>query len=370
MRFPLSILLVPALVMLPAGSGASSIDDLLAVSFHTYMDDTHQAIYSLKADLTKRLSEHWGLGTSLGVDAITGATPSSGATGGDYDEPEDETGTRVYPSMSLIYDDGDNIASVGGYFSAETDYTGQSLFLDYTRLLNMNNTAAGISISQANDRWEISGIEPDNRDERSMSFSLTQTLSPGAQVRLVWTNFHSEGYLGNPYRYIDIGPTRVPERLPDLRNGDALALRLITLLSETASFHVGYRYYNDDWSISSHTLDTALYKDVSPKWTWGGRLRFYTQTDSKFIRPIQDIQATDSFVAIDYKNSAFDTYTAGVEVHYKPGGRPTKFFDWDKARFKGGLDLYGTSSNEFIDNWYGQDSIIGALMTVSLEYAY
>ena len=61
---------------------------------------------------------------------------------------------------------------------------------------------------------------------------------------------------------------------------------------------------------------------------------------------------------------------AGVEFLYTPAGGTGWFFDWEKARFKGGFDLYTTSSNDFIDSWYGQDSIMGALVTVSLEYTY
>lgn len=368
-------LLISAFLLTAIRAGASSIDDFLMVSLHTYLDDTHQVIYSTRAALTKRLSDRWGYGISLGVDAISGATPSTSSNGGggdddDEEEGEDETGTRVYPSFSLKYDDGDQIAAAGGYVSIESDYSGRSFFLDYTRLFNLGNTAAGVSLSQSADKWEIGDVDPDNRDERSVTVSITQTLSPRAQARIVWTGFHSEGYLSNPYRHIDIGATRVLERLPEQRNGDALAVKLVTLLSEATSLHVGYRYYSDDWSLSSNTVDTALYRDTSDRWTWGGRLRYYTQTDAEFIRPLSQIQITDELVAIDHKNTAFDTYTAGVEFHYKPGGRAARFFDWDKARFKGGLDLYRTSSNAFIDNWYGQDSITGAIVTVSLEYAY
>ncbi len=367
------LLLIPLILLSTLQAGASSIDDLLMVSLHTYIDDTHQAIYSTKASLTQRLSEKWGYGVSLGVDAITGATPSTSTTGGgdeEEEEGENEASTRVYPSLSLKYDDGNHIGAVGGYFSFETDYSGQSFFLDYTHLFNLGNTAAGISMSQSADKWEISGLDPDNRDERSVTLSLTQTLSPRAQARIVWTSMHSEGYLSNPYRYIDIGPTRVLERLPEERNGDAVALKLVTLLSDATSLHAGYRYYSDDWSVSSQTVDTALYRDLSAKWTLGGRLRYYSQTDAEFIKPLSEIQVADQWVAVDYKNTAFDTYMAGVEFHYKPNRGSSRLLDWDKAKIKGGFDLYGTSSNDFIDNWYGQDSIIGALITVSMEYSY
>jgi len=367
------LLLIPVLFFAAMEAGASSIDDLLVVSLHTYDDNTNQTIYSTKASLTKRLSERWGYGLSLGVDAVSGATPSSNAGDGgedDDEEGESEGNSRVYPSLSLKYDDGQHIGAAGVYLSTETDYTGQSLFVDYTRVMNLGNTAAGISVSEASDRWKISGLDPDNRDERSVTLSLTQTLTPHAQARLVWTNIHSEGYLSNPHRFIDIGPDRVLERLPEERNGDALALKLVTLLKESTSFHLGYRYYSDDWSISSHTIDTALYRDLSGSWTLGGRLRFYTQTDAEFIRPLTEIQVADQWVAVDYKNTAFDTYTAGVEFQYKPGGGSTRFLDWDKAKLKGGLDLYTTSSNDFIDNWYGEDSIVGAMITVSMEYQY
>ena len=362
---PVSLLIL-ALLLPGTAVSASSIDRRLVTSFSTYIENTYQTIYSMKIDLTHPLSERFGLGTALGVDAISGATPSS-----DIDDPDnDESSTRVYPSLRLMYDDGDNAGSVGGYYSAEADYTGRSVFADYTRVMNLGNTSAGVSAVQSFDTWGIGGLDPDRREERSVSLIFSQTLSQRSQARLAWSNFHSEGYLGNPYRYIDFGATRVPERLPGSRDGDSIALKFVTLLSDPTSLHVNYRYYSDDWSISSHMIDTTLYKDISERWTLGGRLRGYTQSAADFVRPIADVAPTDSEIAIDYRYSSFDTYTVGVEFLYQPRDRVGKLLDWGRAKVKGGLDLYTTSSNDFISYWYGQDSIAGVIATVSLEYDY
>lgn len=360
-------LLILVLLLSGAVVSASSIDHKLLTTFNTYFDDTNQSIYSMKVDLTHPLSERVGFGASLGVDAISGATPSSatGASG------SDESSTRVYPSLRLMYDDGINIGSAGGYYSAESDYTGRSVFAEYTRVMNQGNTAAGISAARSFDTWKIAGLNPDNRDERTLSLSLSQTLSQRSQARVVWSNFHNEGYLGNPYRFINFGTTRVLERLPGSRNGNSVATKFVTLLSDPTSLNIAYRYYSDDWSISSHTIDTTIYRDVSENWTLGGRFRFYTQSAADFVKPIADIAITDSQIAIDYRYSSFDTYTAGMEFLYRPRrGSMGNLLDWGRARVKGGLDIYTTSSNDFIRYWYDQGSLTGVMATVSLEYGY
>ena len=358
--------LILAFVLSGSVVSASSIDRRLETSFSTYIENTYQTIYSMKVDLIHPLSERFGFGTALGVDAISGATPST-----DIGDPDnDEASTRVYPSLRLMYDDGDNIGDLGGYYSAETDYTGRSVFADYTRVMNLGNTAVGVSAVQSFDTWGIEGLDPERREERTVSLTLSQTLSQRSQARLVWSNFHSEGYLGNPYRSIDFGATRVLERLPGSRDGDALALKFVTLLGDPTSLHVSYRYYSDDWSISSHTIDTTLYRDVSPRWTLGGRLRGYTQSAADFVKPVADIALTDSEIAIDYRYSSFDSYTVGMEFLYQPRDRVGKLLDWGRAKVKGGLGLYTTSSNDFIQYWYGESSITGITGTISLEYDY
>lgn len=366
MRTVLVYVLTLALLLPGTLVSASSIDHRLMSSFSTYIEDTYQTIYSLKVDLIQPLSEYIGLGTGLGVDAISGATPSedTGASGGD------ESSTRVYPSLRLMYDDGDNIGSVGGYYSAENDYTGRSVFVDYMRIMNLGNTAAGVSAAQSFDTWGLEGLDPDKREERNVSITLSQTLSQNSQARLVWSNIYSEGYLGNPYRFLEFGTTRVLERLPESRNGNSVVLKFVTLLNDPTSLHTAYRYYSDDWSISSHTIDTTLYRDVSAKWTLGGRLRGYTQSAADFVKPIADIAQTDSEIAIDYRYSSFDTYTVGMEFLYKPDDRVGKLLDWGKAGVKGGLDIFSTSPNDFIRYWYGQDSLVGVLATVSFQYDY
>ncbi len=358
MRTPLICMLVIAIAIPPTTVFASGIDPGLMASFHTYFDDTNLTIYSAKAELTQRLSDRFGLGASLGVDAISGASPSS-----DIDASSaDESSTRVYPSLRIIYEDRNNMGTVGGYYSFESDYTGRSVFADYTRLMNRQNTALGASLSQSFDRWKISRLDPDKREERSFSLFFSQDLSQKAHARLVWTGYHAEGFLANPYRFIDFGATRVFERLPGTRDGDAFALKVVTLLNDPTSLHVGYRYYIDDWSISSNTIDITVYRDISPRWTLGGRFRIYSQSEADFVKPISAIGSGDSEIGIDYRYTSFDSYTAGVEFLFKPRSGP--------AGMKGGLDVYTTSSNEHINYWFGQDRITAVTMSFGLEYDY
>ncbi|MDH4161927.1 MAG: DUF3570 domain-containing protein [Nitrospirota bacterium] len=97
-------------------------------------------------------------------------------------EDESEGGNisiRVPLSLSLTYDKNDDTLTAGGYYSYEDTYTGRSLFENYTRRLNLNNTALGIGFSKSFDRWTPSAgrrLPTDRRSERSMG-TRTRSVS-------------------------------------------------------------------------------------------------------------------------------------------------------------------------------------------------
>lgn len=353
---------------------ASELEDRFIFSAHTYIDNTNTKIYSGKFDLKKKLSKTYGMGFSIGVDSITGATQTvSQQQGGGNDEDEEGEGggkARVYPSLRGIYDDHENTVVLGAYYSVESDYTGRSVFLNYTRMLNMDNTSLGIGLSQSFDTWEVSDLPENDRKERFVNLSFSQVLSRASQVQLIYSWYFGEGYLGSPVKEKDIGGTIVRERLPDVRTGHAFAAQLVTLLNEPTSLHLYYRYYFDDWDIDSHTVNLELYRDVTRYTTLGGRVRYYTQSEANFIRDPLTYTPADDVIVFDYKYSAFQSYTLGLIVLYQPHWESFRIMDWDNAKIKFSLDYYQTSDNDLIKYWFDEKNIYGVYSSLSLEYLF
>jgi len=345
---------------------ASELEDRFILSGHTYFDNDNTRIFSGKFDLTKKLAETYGFGLGLGVDSISGATQtvSQQQGGGGEEEDEGEGGgkERFYPSLRGIYDDHENTVVLGGYYSSESKYTGRTVFVNYTRMLNMDNTSLGLGLSQSFDTWEVSGLTDNERKERFVNLSASQSLSRTSQIQFIYSWYFGEGYLGSPIKEKLIGGAVVREHLPGDRTGHAFATQFVTLLNEPTSLHLYYRYYFDDWGIDSHTINLELYRDITDSFTLGGRARYYAQSDADFIRDPQTYTAGDDVIALDYKYSSFQTYTFGLIALIQP--------PWDNTKIKFSLDYYQTSDNDLIEYMMGEKNLFGAYSSLSFEYLF
>ena len=89
------------------------------------------------------------------VDAISAASISLGSSPAQAAPDAQATASkrsgfddvRYSPTLFVTYDDGENTATVGGYYSNELDYVGKAIFASYTRQLNQGNTVVGLGFS-------------------------------------------------------------------------------------------------------------------------------------------------------------------------------------------------------------------------------
>ena len=166
------------------------------------------------------------------------------------------------------------------------------------------NTAAdwGAYADQINDRGGVNTLYGQRRDSAG-SVGVTQVLNKDALVSASLGYTHSAGYLANPYKaailafddpgqFIDSTGLRtvilkgVLEERPRVRNQWTADLRVVQYVRPlSASLHLDYRFYHDDWGIDAHTLDASWYQPLGGGWmaTLGGR--YYTQTQAGFYRP-------------------------------------------------------------------------------------
>ncbi|MDH3975024.1 MAG: DUF3570 domain-containing protein [Deltaproteobacteria bacterium] len=345
-------------------SYAEGLEEKVTYSLNAYRDNSEGFILTNKLGMVKSIKEKFAIGVNGGVDAITAASSSNKS---DRGPSEKSQSYRSYASLSGIYDDRENSLILGGYLSEENDYSGRSLFINYVRQLNRQNTSLAIALSTLSDRWKINTLPRDDRKGTQADLSITQFLSPTVQFQLGYSNIYSRGYLASPYRFIE-QPTPLPlieESLPASRRGEAYSLRVVKALSGATSLNLSYRYYRDDWKITSHTINTEVYRDLRDNYTLGGRLRLYRQSDTAYTKDIGAYTGTEKYVPIDYKYSAFDSYMAGVNLIYTIE-RP----DLKRYVIKGSLDYYRTSNNDFIKYWYHNSYLDAVIFSCSVDYLY
>ena len=375
-------LFISLMLMVPfLKSYASDLKDSASIGFDSYADSGDVQVYSPTFSLMKTLSKNFLVGFKMRVDAITAASIQNGgnptisdavAGASDGDSSDAVAGAslvdelRVAPTFIVAYDDGYNAASGGLYYSKENDYDGISFFANYVRQLNEQNTAIGIGISQSSDEWSPvfdRDLPRSDRSERKIDISINQLLSPSASIQLVYSNMYSEGFLSSPYHYVLQDDFSKFENYKETRQGHAIAFKGVLLLNDSNSMNYSYRYYKDDWDISSHTMNVEWLKDFSDNITSGLRARYYTQTKADFAKDIGTYSKTDEYFAIDYRMSAFDSYDIGIPLIYKPSIS-------SDFKITASIDYYQTSDNNYIKSWYGDNKLQAVFTTFKVDYEF
>lgn len=352
---------------------ASNLKDTVSVGVNTYADNGDVQVYSPTFSLMKTLSKNLLVGFKMRVDAIASASIRNGgspvivdAVAGASAQESGIDELRYAPTFLVAYEDANNAASGGVYYSTENDYVGMAFFANYVRQLNQENTAIGIGISQSSDTWSPvfdRELPRDDRKEGKVDLSINQLLTPEASMQLVYSYMNSRGFLSSPYHTVDQDAFAKFENYPESRVGHAFAFKGVVLIDDENAMNYSYRYYMDDWAIKSHTLSSEWLRDISDNITSGLRLRYYTQTKSNFAKDVGAYSITDEYFAVDYRMSAFDSYNVGVPLIYKPS-----FLD--EIKITASIDYYQTSNNDYIKSQYEKNNLKAVYTTLNLEYEY
>lgn len=106
------------------------------------------------------------------------------------------------------------------------------------------------------------------------------------------------------------------ERLPGNRFKLPVGLRLNYYVNETFKIRTYYRYYFDDWGVTSHTANIEIPIKLNDKFSVFPMYRFYTQTASKYFAPFETHTSTEKYYTSDYDLSQFSSNQYGVGASY------------------------------------------------------
>ena len=146
-----------------------------------------------------------------------------------------------------------------------------------------------------------------NRQDWSSHFSVAQVMNKDLLLESGLGFIRSTGYLANPYKAVDMvfvdfdqtpwdvgggnpplyaGNTQAAlERRPEERNQGIWDIRLVQYVEGLdASFHAGYRLFQDDWGITAHTFDLDWVQPIG-NWSVTPRFRYYSQDEANFYEP-------------------------------------------------------------------------------------
>ncbi len=266
---------------------------------------------------------HWQTGDSevrghFLTDAITSASPASGAAGRPFTEYRWEVGGGYTRTLGPARAGGD------ARFSRESDY--QSLFgvlrgeLDLAR----RNTTLGLTAGAGRDTLSNAGAQGgiSQRIEGKLrtylaAVTLSQVLTPRVIAGAGYELVHLRGFQENPYRTVVAGGIIEMERLPSKRLRHAITASVRGVVPETGSTVIaGYRLYVDDWGMLAHSPELRLVQEWPAGMAVHLRWRYHRQDPADFFRFIYDDgdPAVQPYLTDDVKLSGFDTQTFGVKV--------------------------------------------------------
>lgn len=308
--------------------------------------------------------------SSSNVDPFDGNNTSVDVFQASSGASEADTWFNVTGAYSHSSDDRNNLWSANVSVSSEYDYFSLGFGGSYTKLFNEKNTELSISGNVYLDTWNaiypselrgtVAEFSNEGRNSYSLGLGLSQILSKNLQGSLLLDVVKQDGLLSTPFHRIyfaDVSDTNVQqgflgaddiERLPDSRFKVAVGGRLNYYVNEIISLRSYYRFYSDDWGISSHTASLEVPIKITDKFTLYPSYRYYKQTEADYFLPYNKHLSTSEFYTSDYDLSKYTANQFSFGVSY------TDIFA------KAHIWKFGIKSIDFKFNNYSRDTGLDA----------
>ena len=319
----------------------------------------------------------------LVIDVLTGATPNgahassvaqtfttpsgnSSYTAGAGETPLDDTFKDTRAAVGADWTLPVNRLSrvkLGLNASSEFDYLSLGVSGSYIRDLNNKNTTLTASLAFNNDTYTPEGGIPDalkpmveqgaelNRvgssDTKTITdflIGVTQVVSRNTLIELNYSYGLSDGYLTDPFKIVTVvdPATGLPdnsvlaaidgdnlpyiyENRPDSRQRNNLFFRVAHHLTQDV-IHFSYRYFWDDWGITSNTFDLKYRYEMGRSYLQP-HVRYYMQDAADFYRHnlVQGVDVDSSGnvllaeVSSDSRLMKLTSTTVGLKYGYALG---------------------------------------------------
>jgi len=197
-------------------------------------------------------------------------------------------------------------------YSEEDDYRASYVGINGERHFNNDLTTLAIGLSYSDDAIFPTDAPLFNRvvsaDKSSSSVfvSVSQIIDSVSTMQSALSITEQSGFLNDPYK------------LRDIRPGDKTQIAWSNsyrhfFLNADAALHLNYRYYHDDFGVSSHTFDMAWHQNLGDIFRLVPTLRYYSQSAADFFTNQDNFLAPlTSFQSSDYRLSAFGAVSGGL----------------------------------------------------------
>ena len=243
-------------------------DDILgSKSFPSGVGSERYEIDVAQFHLLAPVADSWSVALDVAWEDMSGASPwfvgeaaGSGPKVIMSGASIEDTRTEVSVTTRYYFDRGN--AGFNYTNSDEDDYESDAVSLDgsFNSEDGLTTYTAAVSASsddidptEGSNNPNVTG--GDDKDIRSAWLGVSQIISKRALVRFGLGYTYRDGLLTDPYKYRDLRP--------DERKEWTISSGYRHFFDgPNAALHVDYRYFDDDWEVSSHTVEASWVQNV------------------------------------------------------------------------------------------------------------
>lgn len=261
---------------------------------------------------SKIVIDSWSAASDTALDANTGASGNGGIT----------NQARLAGEVGLTHElkNKNKLGAKLGY-SGEYDYKSLYIGGSYEASFAQDNFSLSADLMYFKDQtkdFDLLTNSPtafENKDTISLGLNASQILTPKDIIQFSSSFITQSGLLSGIASTVNLGGSRVNEVLPDSRFRYALGTTWVHGFSETLAFSLAYRYYGDDWGISSHTITPMIRLSLlEDKAYLEFSYRYYTQSESKYFQ--DSFTSQEEFMTSHSRYEDFSASQLGSQFQY------------------------------------------------------
>ena len=296
----------------------------------------------------KKLRKH-SFGIELGIDHYTSA--SSDKVDLKANSSASSADTRIYPALSWSVENEAKRTTLGMGLSSSTEYDYQSFGgnINFSKKSKDKNREFSASLQAYLDNVtlilpiELRPGGPGNNRQGSSArntfnagMSYSQIVNKRLQLMVMADFVQQQGYLSLPFHRVYFKDNSVhQEMLPGNRIKIPLGFRANYFAGDKFIIKTYYRFYTDNWGLSSHTANIEVPVKLTPFLSVAPFYRYYTQTAVKYFSAYQEHTAQEAFYTSNYDLSKFssDFFGAGIRATPPKGVFGMKHFSMIEIRY-------------------------------------
>jgi len=315
-----------------ARADAPPVESTLSYKFSNYQEDDLSRSEVLFGDLDRydidvhqfHLLTPLGRNMSFQLDAshdsLSGASPwftSADANGNPVVNLSGASGIRdqrtdVSAGGRYFLNNGSFGGNVG--YSEEDDYRAFYFGISGERHFNNDLTTLALAVSYSDDEIFPTDAElfnrpiDENKHSTSVAMSVSQIINATATFQSALSVTQLSGFLSDPYKLRDVRP----DEKTQFAWSNSVRKYIV---AADAALHANYRFYHDDYGISSHTFDMAWHQNINRTFQLVPAVRYYSQSAADFFTNIDDVfNPLTEFQSSDYRLSAFGAISGSLSL--------------------------------------------------------